>query len=112
MRKPKTVYELRGRECGDGWNSIVQPLQDEVQRLGGTVRQIKEKFGGLRFYCSLPKKISENKRHAFRRRVEQAEEASFRVCETCGAPGELVNHKGYLFTACPACLERKRQLNP
>lgn len=112
MKKRKTTYDYRGRQCGDGWNGIIQPLQHEVLRRGGTIVQIKEKFGGLRFQYRLPKTMSEKKRDAFRRRVEQAEAASLSVCETCGAPGELVNHKGYLFAVCPACLEKKRRLNP
>jgi hypothetical protein len=112
MKRLKTVFEYRGRQCGDGWNDLVQPLQDEVQQLGGTIRQIKEKFGGLVFQYNLPNRVSETKRRALRRRVERAQVASLSVCETCGAPGELVNHKGYLFTVCAACLEQKRQLNP
>jgi hypothetical protein len=108
MKKRKTAYQLWGRQCGDGWNGLVQPLHDDVLRLGGTVRQIKEKFGSLRFAYSLPKTIPEAERREFRQRVEAVEAASLGVCERCGRPGELINRKGYLFTACNACRDGRR----
>ncbi len=108
MKKPKTTYELWGHQCGDGWNDLVQPLEDELSRLGGTIRQIKEKFGRLRFSYALPSKVPEIQRQAFARRVRQAEEASVRICETCGRPGELVCDDGYYLTACDACREAMR----
>jgi hypothetical protein len=112
MKKRKTRYDLSGRECGEGWSGIVQPLFDDLMRLGGDVRQIKEKFGGLRFYYSLPPTVSSDQREAFARRVRRAEEASFKICETCGKPGRLVNDRGYLFTACHTCHEARRKLPP
>jgi hypothetical protein len=108
MKKRKTAYQLWGRQCGDGWNGLVQPLHDDVLRLGGTVRQIKEKFGSLRFAYSPPKTIPEAERREFRQRVEAVEAASLGVCERCGRPGELINRKGYLFTACNACRDGRR----
>ena len=109
MKRRKTVYELWGRECGAGWDDLVQPLCDDVLRMNGAIRQIKEKFGALVFAYSLPKTISERKRRAFRRRVEQAEAASLTVCETCGAPAELVNDNGYLTVACSTCRQRRQE---
>ena len=109
MKRRKTVYELWGRQCGAGWNDIVQPLCDDVLRMGGSIRQIKEKFGALVFAYGLPKTISERERRAFRGRVQQAEAASLTVCETCGGPGELVNDEGYLVVACATCRQRQQE---
>jgi hypothetical protein len=111
MKKANTWYELSGRECGQGWNDIIQPLYGELLRLGGTVRQIKEKFGGLRFYYRLPSRISSAKKHSFAQKVRQAEETSLSICERCGKPGELANDQGYLFTACKSCRDARRELN-
>jgi hypothetical protein len=108
ITKRKTVYEVWGRQCGDGWNDLVQPLEDELLRLGGTIRQIKEKFGCLCFHYALPSKVPEIERLAFARRVRQAEEASVRTCETCGRPGELACDDGFYLTACDACREAMR----
>jgi hypothetical protein len=60
-------YDVWGRQCGDGWNGLIQPLQDEILRLGGRIRQIKEKFGGLRFHYELPKKVPEANRNALKK---------------------------------------------
>lgn len=110
--KLPTDYDVWGRQCGDGWDGLIRPLQDEVLRLGGKIRQIKEKFGGLRFHYELPKKVPERERNALQRRVEQAMRASFAICETCGAPASLVRHDGLYFTACPSCLAKKQALHP
>jgi len=111
VAKRETVYELAGRQCGAGWSDIIQPLCGELQRLGGTVKQIKEKFGQLRFVYSLPATVSDTKRRAFRRRVDQAEEASRGICETYGKLGKLITERGFpLFTACDACGEARRAL--
>jgi hypothetical protein len=77
MENPKSQYELSGQQCGAGWNNIIQPLHDDLLRLGGTVRQIKEKLGGLRFYYSLPSNVPNAEWEAFDRKVQQAVEASF-----------------------------------
>lgn len=45
------------------------------------IRQIKEKFGGLRFYVS----CSNDEIHNY---IAFAEQMSYRTCEVCGAPGE------------------------
>ena len=110
--KLPTDYDVWGRQCGDGWNGLIQPLQDEVLRLGGRIRQIKEKFGGLRFHYELPKKVSAANRNALKKRVEQAMEASFTICEKCGATGSLTVHNGLYFTACPSCLAKMQALHP
>jgi hypothetical protein len=105
--KLPTDYELWGRQCGDGWSGLIGPLQDEVLRLGGNIRQIKEKFGGLRFHYQLPKKVSKVNRNALQKRVERAMEASLTICEKCGAPGSLVVHNGLYLTVCSSCLAKK-----
>jgi hypothetical protein len=108
MKKPKTTYEVWGRQCGDGWNDLIQPLEDELLKLGGAIRQIKEKFGRLCFHYALPSKVPEIERQAFARRVRRAEETSVHICETCGRPAELVCDDGLYLTACEACREAIR----
>jgi predicted HicB family RNase H-like nuclease len=60
-----------------------------------TVSQVKEKFGGLRFYYSFNSDQAENI-------VREAERRSTQICETCGAPGKLGARGGWWSTRCPA----------
>jgi hypothetical protein len=69
-------------------------------RCGG---QVKQKFGRLCFFYSLPRSTSEPDRQAFARTVRQVEEMSVQTCETCGSPGELSNNGGIYLTRCAAC---------
>lgn len=55
--------------------------------------QVKEKFGGLRFYYS-------GGDDTIRGAVRMAEAMSYDTCEVCGSPGKLTNNKGWYHTAC------------
>jgi hypothetical protein len=56
----------------------------ELEMAGGPkfeVLQVKEKFGGLRFYVNC------RRNEAMRQRIGIAADESFRTCEICGQPG-------------------------
>jgi len=79
-------------DVGNGWDHIVDPLIAEAKRLGATIHQIKEKFGGLRFYYSFNEQVNitdyeTKQRQSFRSMVVNAEHASMKTCEECGVPG-------------------------
>ena len=85
---------------GPGWEAIIRELwahkSDKI-----VVVQVKEKFGGLRVYYNETidelKPISE-----FEIALDAAEDTAERTCETCGAPGEIVeNSRGWLKCGCP-----------
>jgi hypothetical protein len=83
----------RGFEHDDGWFDILwrlcedlEPLVAEFEEAGGQkfeVLQVKEKFGGLRFYVNC------RKQEAIRQRIGIAAQESFHTCEVCGQPGTL-----------------------
>lgn len=79
---------------GAGWLPLVEELIVELKGLGwdGDLGQIKEKFGGLRFYVG----AASDEMHDL---ITQAELKSFRTCEQCGAPGEL-RTGGWVKTLC------------
>lgn len=54
--------------------------------------QVKEKFGGLRFYYNGGDEFIEGL-------VQMAEEFSYKICEKCGNAGKLRN-KGWIRTLC------------
>ena len=82
----------RGFTHDDGWFDILwrlcedlEPLVMEMERAGGPkfeVLQVKEKFGGLRFYVNC-------RNDGIRKRIDAAIQESFRTCEICGQPGTL-----------------------
>jgi hypothetical protein len=92
----------------EGWRALLEKLFadfDVVLRGSAgakiSIVQIKEKFGGLRFYYragGIPDVIEEKLRSLSRR----AQDASFFTCETCGAPGELRDDNGWWHTHCAA----------
>lgn len=63
------------------------------------IMNIKEKFGGLRFYVGFvpqESKIFEI--------IDKYEDLSFKICEICGKPAETINDCGWLTTICDSCL--------
>ena len=97
-----------GFECGDGWLAIIDVLCgliqwrcDELQKKGDDFQveatQVKEKFGGLRFYTNYEDEFIFHM-------IEFAEEMSYHVCEVCGTTKDAeVNKTGWLSTRCPQC---------
>ncbi len=81
-------------EIGEGWKPLVYKLYDNLILEGWDreLHQVKEKFGGLRFYIG-------NTSDKIKELIQQAEEESFTICEYCGEPGEL-NGKRWLKTTC------------
>jgi hypothetical protein len=96
-----------GFECSDGWYPLIDMLCREIQwhidknAKAGTPQfvasQVKEKFGGLRFYGD----GGDDKIHNF---IWFAESMSTITCETCGAPGKR-RGRGWIYTACDAHTE-------
>ena len=82
-------------EIGDGWFPLIKELIEDLISLGWDKQtcQVKEKFGGLRFY------INTGSDEIFDR-ISKAEEDSYKICEKCGKPGELRNDIGWYRTLC------------
>jgi hypothetical protein len=89
----------KGFECGDGWFDLIDALCECLQFWTDhndrepqvEARQVKEKFGTLRFHCS-----GANERQ--RGMIDMAVSMSGRICEECGAPGKIVGYR----ICCPA----------
>jgi predicted HicB family RNase H-like nuclease len=86
-------------ECGDGWFDILWRLCDDIHAMRPKVQQIKEKFGGLRFYASFNGDYTDQGWE----RIKKAEEEASETCEQCGQPGELRNAEGWWETSCEKC---------
>lgn len=94
-----------GFACGEGWYDIIRNLSAALENIIATLpednrpraAQVKEKFGGLRFY--MDGKATEEIRNL----VRAAEALSFETCENCGEPGTLRTHRSWLLTLCDTC---------
>jgi hypothetical protein len=86
---------LFGFECGDGWFDIIYKLSKNIVDLNeGTVaHQVKEKFGGLRFYINYGSE-------AIYALIDNAEREALATCEVCGKPGGLKVRGTWLKTVC------------
>lgn len=103
-------------ECGDGWYDLIECLCQVIDNYMYNERsrakyekrkpcnyieatQVKEKFGGLRFYMSHePEEISGA--------VSMAERMSYLTCEYCGSTKDISQTKGYITTLCGKCMRK------
>ncbi len=87
--------------CDAGWYPVIIELDRDLAALDPDyeLHQVKEKFGGLRFYANSRNDNPEH-REAFNARIRQAEQVCASTCETCGAPGKLHDEFAWLRTLC------------
>lgn len=105
-----------GIEVGPGWWDIIRDLsakleaeilkQPEEERQYYKATQIKEKFGGLRWYMS-------SSTDEMNKLISAAEDQSYKTCEECGQAGEAKG-PGWILTLCDVCRkaredQRKKQ---
>jgi hypothetical protein len=91
-------------ECGPGWEKLIRDLCQELEPICQrqeasreefilVATQVKEKFGGLRFYV-----------HPFSEEVDvlirKAEARSLLTCEVCGSDGSMRSRGRWLRTLC------------
>lgn len=102
---PRTNLLCFGFECGKGWYPLIEHLASDIngilekEQIEMQVTQVKEKFGSLSFYYYGGNQEIQNL-------VSKAEEASYTVCETCGAPGTL-RKNGWYEVKCDQCYNNK-----
>lgn len=86
-----------GWECSEGWIPLITDLIEKLAELDTEkqlrVHQIKEKFGGLRFYINSGTEEMYNL-------INEAEEKSYHTCEVCGKEGKLREDLGWIKTLC------------
>ena len=95
---------------GDGWFDIIWDLSSKLEPLiqkfidenqdtehYPKASQVKEKFGGLRFYmtCGTDEIFD---------LIEKAETLSYKTCEECGKPAEE-RDGSWIYTLCNNCHE-------
>jgi hypothetical protein len=94
-------------ECYSGWNSLIEPLVEYVEKYNENkaedekivITQIKEKFGGLRFYAN-------NITDELRDKIAEAESDSYNVCEFCGTRKNVGHTSDWIITCCKDCAKK------
>lgn len=102
-----------GVYVGDGWCPMLDVLCrgienhcDRAKVALPTVAQVKEKFGGLRFYVD----GGDTYVHSI---IDFAEALSFRICEDCGNAGKLRDDRPWYRTLCDEhAAARARMVKP
>jgi hypothetical protein len=100
-----------GIGCGEGWFNLINDLCDNLDRLFKennlkgdnypSVGQVKEKFGGLRFYMTFKNtdEVIVQKAYVY---IGEAEKKSLETCEVCGQPGKVCRGN-WLKVTCDQC---------
>lgn len=96
-----------GFDVGDGWEPLVRELSakleaiiltlPEAERESYAAEQVKEKFGGLRFYLT----SGTDEMYAA---IEEAEANSYKTCESCGELG-CTRRGSWIRVRCDKCSE-------
>lgn len=82
-------------DVADGWEPLIRELSAKLDPLGVVAFQVKEKFGGLRFY------IDGGSDEAYDL-IDDAADRSTSICEECGEPGMVRGHR-WVRTLCDGC---------
>lgn len=110
-----------GIECNSGWNGVIEELLSKIEShlaehpslMQGEeytrfqIDQIKEKFGGLRFY------VSGGDEH-IHKLIDETEDLSTKTCEKCGAgDSKIMVRKGHfwLYNRCEECAKNNPELD-
>ena len=109
------AYSVFGCEIGDGWYELMVDLCTEItaayERSGApvdiVVDQVKEKWGGLRFYYHIPDHLGGSPLQVeITEIVRKYEEMSLAICEDCGKQGTR-RKLGYVCTLCDECFAKR-----
>lgn len=98
-----------------GWRGLAQHIAEKIEKLpfGVEVAQIKEKFGGLRFYYIsygygdniAPKpNLLKEEQEQFKNFIDKMEWASYLVCQDCGTTLNVKRRdSNWISTRCDKC---------
>lgn len=80
-----------GSSVGRGWLSILTELDLHLANIDPdyVIDQVKEKFGGLRYYISWSKEIDDENMKKYEQVMELAEQLAAHTCEVCGQEGKI-----------------------
>ncbi len=95
--------------CGEGWFQLIWNMLEEIEQHYKQnnadintliIIDIKEKYGGLRFYVS-------NVIHDTHDIILKYESKSETICDICGEQGRLHEKNGWIRVLCSKCAEEE-----
>jgi len=89
---PNISREQAKKMVGSGWSKLIDKIYDKLPQ-DAYILQIKEKFGGLRFYVG-------NVGMDIQNFIDEVEDESYDTCEECGKKGKLREDLGWMLTLC------------
>jgi len=95
-----------GIDCDDGWYDLLDILCGYIVSNDKNIEavQIKQKFGGLRFYVNYSNDDID-------RAISIAESLSYKICEKCGSYVDKVKtvpYNGWIQSLCNKCRREKK----
>lgn len=115
MKQSEAIQDLVDRilpgwgshiRCNEGWYPLLAELHSQLVKVDPnfTIMQIKEKFGGLRFYAVPSDTLSDTEKEKFQDLINQAEGASYGISEISGKEGaiQVASKGGYVSTVHPS----------
>jgi len=106
-RKKPLIENLMsfGFECGDGWFNLIYELSKKLSEVDPECEavQVKEKFGGLRFYTNGVNQFGDGI-------ITEYENKSYKTCEDCGDT-ETAELRGdnWVVTLCNKCYKEQEE---
>lgn len=119
---PSVFDEGRGAcrwiECGNGWAEHIGFASRQLEGINRQVpsgqgvyaNQIKEKFGGLRYYIGVGEDFPQEHMETVQKIVATAENACRVTCEICGEPGENKAISGWMSCLCEQCRTKEKEV--
>lgn len=89
------------RHTESGWYDLIKELDKKLSSIDPeySIEQIKEKFGGLRFYF-----FSDSERqHEMLQLEMEYELLSYSICEFCGSREDVKPEGDWIKTLCKSC---------
>ena len=89
-----------GLEVEDGWYDLIDRLCEDIMKEKPAedfcASQVKEKFGGLRFYTwGGSDRIDDL--------ISAAQAESYKICEVCGSREDVTSEGSWIKTLCRDC---------
>lgn len=92
--------------CDRGWYPIIIDVDQKLAELDPNyvVHQVKEKFGGLRYYFEAMANTDHETWEKMQQIVRQAEKRADKTCEICGSTKKVaLRDHGWWKTMCDLC---------